>query len=201
MTSCFTASGPSTYRYRCTARVNLIAPRSTVANESRASVKPPARPTTVHPQAPVRRHDSPSPSTPPVDKVRLFLNKIDAGFSSGGLSSRRLNPPTLRMEQVSCDQYKAIQSLVHLELPASSAAKVAKLDYCDGRLFITFPSQAHEIMSGVIEYIRDQMWEQGFYWETWSDIKDRIQLSKSMSTYIYQTQILRMRLIICRHSS
>lgn len=118
---------------------------------------------------------------PPLDKVRLFLSKIDNGFSSGVLSLRGIGPPPLQLEHVSGEQYKAIQSLVYLELPASSAAKVAKLDYYDGRLFINFPSQAHEIMSGIIEHIRDQMWEQKFYWETWSDSKDRIQLSKLMS--------------------
>lgn len=69
-----------------------------------------------------------------------------------------------------------------IQIPFSSAAKMSKLDYyADGTLIITFPSHVHEVLTGIIEYIRDQMWDHEFYWDAWSDDKDSVSLSKSIS--------------------
>lgn len=139
---------------------------------------------------------SPRVKTPPLnpnnthallERVRCFLNNIDAVFSPGVLSSEHAAvstkvPCEIVLTHVSPDQYKAIQCLVDTGLPGSSAAKVSKVDYyADFSLIVTFPSQVHETMTSIIDYIRDQMWEHGFYWDAWSDKKDRIVLSKSIS--------------------
>lgn len=191
-----TAFGVSTYRYRHVAR---LPPRVEVFTSSPAArVKSPDR-TRIAPP-----HSSPQPCLPPLplplplpvqpaypttdvlrDQVGLFLRNIDATLSPGRLPSQTLHQPfEIVLKHVSPEQYRTIQHLVDVELPGTgcSAAKVSKLDYyADGTLIITFPTQVHEILTGIIEHIRDQMWEQGFYWKAWSDKKDRIMLSKSIS--------------------
>lgn len=136
----------------------------------------------------------------PLDRVRCFLNSIDAVFSPGMLSTEQAvvstkAPCKIVLTHVSHEQYKEIQCLIDTGLPGSSAAKVSKVDYfADGNLIVTFPSQVHETMTSIIDYIRDQMWEHGFYWDAWSDKKDRIVLSKSISNIPFQTGLQRWSL-------
>lgn len=173
------------YRYRHIARIACIsvaAPRVEILSAPQVNCAP------VQPLATLTlTPTSTTPARPLLDQVRLFLGDIDAAFSPGLLSSgSEVCPLSVPLEivlhDVPPDQYGAIRSLVDTGLPGSSAAKMSKLDYyADGRLIITFPTQVHEVLTGIIEYMRDQMWEQDFYWKSWSDKKDRIILSKSMS--------------------
>lgn len=184
-----TAFGTSTYCYRHVAR---LPPRVEVFTRSPAvRVGLPNRTRISSPRS------SPQPCLPPSplpaypttdalrDQVGLFLRNIDATLSPGLLSFQILHQPfEVVLKHVSPDQYQTIRHLVDVELPGTgcSAAKLSKLDYyADGTLIVTFPTQVHEILTGIIEHIRDQMWEQGFYWKAWSDKKDRIMLSKSIS--------------------
>lgn len=123
-----------------------------------------------------------------LDEVRLFLYNIDTAFSPGALplQNTTIRPPCplleITLNHISSNQYRAIQHLVDVGLPGSSAAKVSKLNYfAGGILIITFPTQIHETLTGIIEYIRDQMWQQNFYWNAWSDKKDNVVLRKSTS--------------------
>lgn len=187
-----TTFGTSTYCYR---RVARLSPSVEVfASSPAARAKLPNRTRVAPPRSPPQPCLSPLPlPVPPTypgtdvlrDKVGLFLRNLDATLSRGRLFPHTPHQPfAIVLKHVSPDQYRTIQHLVDIELPGTgcSAAKVSKLDYyADATLIITFPTQVHEILTGIIEYIRDQMWEQGFYWKAWSDKKDRIMLSKSIS--------------------
>lgn len=184
-----TAFGISTYCYRRVSRhppcveVFTSSPAARVKLPNRTRIAPPRS----SPQLRLSPPALPVPPTYPTtnvlrDQVGLFLRNIDATLSPGRLSLHQ--PSEIALKHVSPDQYRTIQHLVDIELPGTgcSAAKMSKLDYyADGTLVITFPTQVHEILTGIVEHIRDQMWEQGFYWKAWSDKKDRIMLSKSIS--------------------
>lgn len=186
-TTYFTAPA---YRYRHIARISVTTPRVEITSappDTQVAPKPVQPLATPTPAPPPTLLTSTTPARPLLDQVRLFLGDIDAAFSPGVLSSGSEVAPLsvpldIVLHDVSPDQYEAIRCLVDTGLPSSSAAKMSKMDYyADGRLIITFPAQVHEILTGIIEYMRDQMWEQDFYWKSWSDKKDRIMLSKSMS--------------------
>lgn len=187
----------SAYRYRhiLIARISITTPRVEILGAAQVNCPPVQRLATLTP-TPTPTPASTTPAHPLQDQVRLFLSDIDAVLSPGLLRSGSevcpLSAPLdIVLHDVPLDQYGAIRCLVDTGLPGSSAAKISKLDYyADGRLIITIPTQVHEVLTGIIEYMRDQMWEQDFYWKSWSDKKDRIILSKSMSMLYTRTPFM-----------